>query len=147
MKIKMVPRKNPQKKSEVKYYASPINAGKKTLRDIAKDISGRSSLTRGDIENVLTNFMECLPSYLRDGFSVQLGEFGTMRLTLSSEGAANEKSFKTETIKPRVTFTPGVELKNGLRDNLYELPRKKKEEKEEKEENKKKEEESGPQVG
>ena len=125
MKIKMVQRKNPQKKSEVKYYASPINAGKKTLRDIAKDIAGRSSLTRGDIENVLTNFMECLPSYLRDGFSVQLGEFGTVRLTLSSEGALNEKAFKTETIKPRVTFTPSVELKAGLRDNSYETVKKK----------------------
>ena len=126
MKIKMVARKNPQKKSEVKYYASPVNAGKKTLRDIAKDIAGRSSLTRGDIENVLTNFMECLPSYLRDDFRVQLGEFGTMRLTLSSEGAANEKSFKTETIKPRVTFTPGVELKAALRDNSYETVKKEK---------------------
>ena len=125
MKIKMVQRKNPQKKSEVKFYASPVNAGKKTLRDIAKDIAGRSSLTRGDIENVLTNFMECLPSYLRDGFSVQLGEFGTVRLTLSSEGALNEKAFKTETIKPRVTFTPSVELKAGLRDNSYETVKKK----------------------
>ena len=120
MKIKMVQRKNPQKKSEVKYYASPVNAGKKTLRDIAHDIAGRSSLTRGDIENVLANFMDCLPHYLRDGFSVQLGEFGTMRLTLSSEGATTEKAFKTETIKPRVTFTPGVELKAALRENSYE---------------------------
>ena len=120
MKIKMVQRKNPQKKSEVKYYASPVNAGKKNLRDIARDIAGRSSLTRGDIENVLSNFMDCLPHYLRDGFSVQLGEFGTMRLTLSSEGAATEKAFKTETIKPRVTFTPGVELKVALRENSYE---------------------------
>ena len=120
MKIKMVQRKNPQKKSEVKYYASPVNAGKKTLRDIARDIAGRSSLTRGDIENVLANFIDCLPHYLRDGFSVQLGEFGTMRLTLSSEGAATEKAFKTEKIKPRVTFTPGVELKAALRENSYE---------------------------
>ena len=120
MKIKMVQRKNPQKKSEVKYYASPVNAGKKTLRDIAHDIAGRSSLTRGDIENVLSNFIDCLPHYLRDGFSVQLGEFGTMRLTLSSEGAATVKAFKTEMIKPRVTFTPGVELKAALRDNSYE---------------------------
>ena len=120
MKIKMVQRKNPQKKSEVKYYASPVNAGKKNLRDIAHDIAGRSSLTRGDIENVLSNFMDCLPHYLRDGFSVQLGEFGTMRLTLSSEGAATVKAFKTEMIKPRVTFTPGVELKAALRENSYE---------------------------
>ena len=128
MKVKLVVRTNPRKQGDPgKWYANPVNAGKKTLRDIAKDIAGRSSLTRGDIENVLTNFMECLPSYLRDGFSVQLGEFGTMRLTLSSTGAADEKSFKVETIKPRVTFTPDVELKNGLRDNLYELPRKKKE--------------------
>ena len=120
MKIKMVQRKNPQKKSEVKYYASPVNAGKKNLRDIAHDIAGRSSLTRGDIENVLSNFMDCLPHYLRDGFSVQLGEFGTMCLTLSSEGATTVKAFKTETIKPRVTFTPGVELKAALRENSYE---------------------------
>ena len=73
-----------------------------------------------------------------------MGVFGTMRLTLSSTGAADEKSFKTETIKPRVTFTPGVELKAALRDNPYETPKKKKEEKEEKEN---KEGGSGPVAG
>ena len=121
MKIKLIERRKPGTKTGPgKFYASPVNVGKKTLRDIAPDIAGRSSLTRGDIENVLSNFMDCLPHYLRDGFSVQLGEFGTMRLTLSSEGAATEKAFKTEKIKPRVTFTPGVELKVALRENSYE---------------------------
>ena len=121
MKIKLIERRKPGTKTGPgKFYASPVNVGKKTLRDIAHDIAGRSSLTRGDIENVLSNFMDCLPHYFRDGFSVQLGEFGTMRLTLSSEGAATEKAFKTEKIKPRVTFTPGVELKAALRENSYE---------------------------
>ena len=121
MKIKLIERRKPGTKTGPgKFYASPVNVGKKTLRDIAHDIAGRSSLTRGDIENVLSNFMDCLPHYLRDGVSVQLGEFGTMRLTLSSEGAATVKAFKTETIKPRVTFTPGVELKAALRENSYE---------------------------
>ena len=121
MKIKLVKRKRPGAKNDAgKLYANPVNVGKKTMHDIAKDIAGRSSLTRGDIENVLFNFIDRLPSYLRDGFSVQLGEFGTMRLTLSSEGAATVKAFKTETIKPRVTFTPGVELKAALRENSYE---------------------------
>ena len=121
MKIKLIERRKPGTKiGPGKFYASPVNVGKKNLRDIAHDIAGRSSLTRGDIENVLSNFMDCLPHYLRDGFSVQLGEFGTMRLTLSSEGAATVKAFKTETIKPRVTFTPGVELKAALRENSYE---------------------------
>ena len=121
MKIKLIERRKPGTKTGPgKFYASPVNVSKKNLRDIARDIAGRSSLTRGDIENVLSNFMDCLPHYLRDGFSVQLGEFGTMRLTLSSEGAATVKAFKTETIKPRVTFTPGVELKAALRENSYE---------------------------
>ena len=147
MRFKLVQKKNPQKREEVKFYANPVNVGHKSLDDIARDIAGRSSLTRGDIENVLFNFIDQLPSYLRDGFSVQLGEFGTMRLTLSSEGALNEKAFKTETIKPRVTFTPGVELKAALRDNSYETPKKKKESPDPEPKEKENKEENGPVAG
>ena len=142
MKIRLVPKKNPQKREEVKFYANPVNLGHKSLDDIARDIAGRSSLTRGDVSNVLYNFIDCLPHYLRDGFSIQLGEFGTMRLTLSSEGAATEKAFKTETIKPRVVFTPGRELKSELSINSYESVRKTEEA--EKDKKKKKKEENGP---
>lgn len=120
MKIKLQKKQNPQNRAVFKYYASPVNAGKKTMHDVARDISGRSSLTRGDIENVLSNFLDCLPGYLRDGFSVQLGEFGTMRLTLSSDGADTEKAFKTGSIKPRLVFTPSPSLKSDLKDNTYE---------------------------
>ena len=149
MKIRLVPKKNPQKREEVKFYANPVNVGRKTLDDIARDISGRSSLTRGDISNVLYNFIDCLPHYLRDGFSIQLGEFGSMRVTLSSKGAETEKAFKTETIKPRVVFTPGIELKSELAANSYESVRKKEEaDKDKKKEDKKKNEGgSGPVAG
>ena len=103
-------------------------------------------MTRGDVSNVLYNFIDCLPHYLRDGFSIQLGEFGSMRVTLSSKGSETEKAFKTETIKPRVVFTPGTELKRKLAANSYESLRKKEEEGKEKKkkEEKKKEEENGP---
>ena len=121
MKYHLVKRKNPQNKTQSKYYASPINAGRKTLRDISKDIAGRSSLTRGDIESVLLNFVDRLPSYLKDGHSVQLGEFGTMRLSLSSKGADSEKAFNADTIKTRVVFTPGVEMKHEMRETSYEI--------------------------
>ena len=148
MKIKLIERRKPGTKTGPgKFYASPVNVGKKTLRDVARDIAGRSSLTRGDIENVLANFMDCLPHYLRDGFSVQLGEFGTMRLTLSSEGAATEQAFKTETIKPRVVFTPGIELKHELTANSYEAVRAKEEEGKDKEKKEKKKEGRGPEAG
>ena len=147
MKIRLVPKKNPQKREEVKFYANPVNVGRKTLDDIARDISGRSSLTRGDISNVLYNFIDCLPHYLRDGFSVQLSEFGSMRVTLSSKGAETEKTFKTETIKPRVVFTPGTELKRELAANSYESLRKKEEEGTEKKKEEKKKEGGGPEAG
>ena len=147
MKIRLVPKKNPQKREEVKFYANPVNVGRKTLDDIARDISGRSSLTRGDISNVLYNFIDCLPHYLRDGFSIQLGEFGSMRVTLSSKGAETEKTFKTETIKPRVVFTPGTELKRELAANSYESLRKKEEEEKGKEKKEKEKKGGGPEAG
>ena len=147
MKIRLVPKKNPQKREEVKFYANPVNVGRKTLDDIARDISGRSSLTRGDISNVLYNFIDCLPHYLRDGFSIQLGEFGSMRVTLSSKGAETEKTFKTGTIKPRVVFTPGTELKRELAANSYESLRKKEEEEKDKEKKEKEKEGGGPVAG
>lgn len=56
-----------------------------------------------------------------DGFSIQLGEFGTVRLSLSSKGSDTEKAFNTEGIKPRIVFTPGVELKHQLKETSYEV--------------------------
>ena len=149
MRFRLVQKKNPQKREEVKFYANAVNVGHKSLDDIARDIAGRSSLTRGYVSNVLYNFIDCLPHYLRDGFSIQLGNFGSMRVTLSSKGSETEEEFKTTTIKPRVVFTPGTELKHELGTNSYESLRKKDEEGKDKgkKEKKKKEGESGPVVG
>ena len=96
MKIRLVPKKNPQKREEVKFYANPVNLGHKSLDDIARDIAGRSSLTRGDVSNVLYNFIDCLPHYLRDGFSIQLGNFGSMRVTLSSKEQKRKRSLRPQ---------------------------------------------------
>ncbi|MDR1340648.1 MAG: DNA-binding protein, partial [Prevotellaceae bacterium] len=86
-----------------------------------KEIAGRSSLTRGDIENVLNNFLDVLPTFLKLGLSVKLGEFGTMRLSIISEGVDEDQQFTVNSIKGvKVIFTPGVEFKNSLRDIKFE---------------------------
>lgn len=121
MKIKLVEKKNPADRNlAAKWHANAVNAGKKDLKSIARDIAGRSSLTRGDIENVLSNFVDELPDLLKDGFSVKLGDFGTMRLSLSSDGADSPESFKTSSIKAKVIFTPGTSVKQELSDISYE---------------------------
>ncbi|GHT69177.1 hypothetical protein AGMMS50239_35530 [Bacteroidia bacterium] len=122
MKYKLVEKGNPAKPEQPKkYYANAVNAGKFTIKDFAKEIAGRSSLTRGDIENVLNNFLDELPTFLKLGMSVQLGDFGTMRLSLSSEGAETPEVFKASKIKgTKIIFTPGSELKAQLKGMSFE---------------------------
>ncbi|MDR2407251.1 MAG: HU family DNA-binding protein [Bacteroidales bacterium] len=122
MKYRVIERGNPLKPAEPKKkYASSVNTGKFTVKQLAKEISGRSSLTRGDVENVLNNFIDELPTFLKLGLSVKLGEFGTLRLNLVSEGVEADKEFTADKIKgAKVIFTPSVELKESLKDITFE---------------------------
>ena len=121
MKFRVIEKFNPQKKEIKKWYATSVNTGKFTLKDFSKEIAGRSSLTRGDIENVLTNFTDELPTFLKLGMSVKLGDFGTLRLSLASEGTENKTDFHASNIKGvKVVFTPSVELKKQLEDITFE---------------------------
>ena len=122
MKYKVIERGNPlQPNAPKKQYASPVNAGKLTIKDFAKEIAGRSSLTRGDVENVLSNFLEELPTFLKVGLSVKLGDFGTMRLNLQSEGVDVGQKYDATKIKGvKVIFTPSSELKADLARTSFE---------------------------
>ena len=123
MKVKPVKRKNPQDfTAEPKYYGNTVKAGTMTVEKLAKEIAGRSSLSRGDIQNVLYNFLEQLPVFLEIGMSVQLGAFGTMRLTLETTGVNTPEEFTASQIDGvRVIFTPSVEFKNSLKNIDFEV--------------------------
>ena len=82
-----------------KYYATNVLKGKKTIQAISKDIVDLSSLSRGDVQNVLANLVDQIPKYLLEGQSVNLVELGTMRVSYSSEGVENEIEFNTTKIK------------------------------------------------
>ncbi|MCC8145485.1 MAG: HU family DNA-binding protein, partial [Bacteroidales bacterium] len=104
-----------------KFYATPVNSGKVTLDDLSNRIARSSSLTRGDILNVLSNFLDEMPEYLKDGKSVQLGDFGTVRLSFSSEGVDTLEEVNASLIKNiRVIFTPNIKLKEELRRTPFE---------------------------
>jgi predicted histone-like DNA-binding protein len=91
MKYKIIERQNLQRPNDPKkWHTCPVKSGKITIKDFAKEIAGRSWLIRGDIENVLSNFLDELPTFLKMGMSVQLSDFGTLRLTVSSEGLENK---------------------------------------------------------
>ena len=121
MKYKLIERVNPQNRNQSKWYANPVNDGKISKTGLAKEISAISSLSRGDVSNVIENLLEVLPKYLTMGKSVSLGEFGTLRLSFSSDGVESKENFNTNKIKGiKVIFTPGVEMKNSIESISFE---------------------------
>lgn len=119
MKFRLVEKANPLDRSKKKWYANPVNTGKMNQKEVAMILEEKSSLTIGDISNVLENLLAELPRQLIDGKSISLWDFGTFRLTFSSEGVEDKKNFNTATIEPRVVFTPSVEFKDKLKKIKY----------------------------
>jgi predicted histone-like DNA-binding protein len=122
MKFRLIPRGNPSDPSAPKkLYAIAVTNGKITENSLAKDIATQSSLTRGDVGNVITNIIDTIPKYLLMGKSVSLGELGTLRLSFSSEGVSEESEFNVGMIKGiKVVFIPSVALKEAIANLKFE---------------------------
>lgn len=115
MKYKMTQRANPQDRTQIKWYAAPVNEGRVTQREIAADIVELSSLSRGDISNVIESLITIVPRYLMLGRSVNLGDLGTLRISFGSEGVDQKEQFVPSMIKGvKVVFTPSVQLKDAI---------------------------------
>lgn len=102
---------------EQKYYAFIKREREITQRELVKEIAGRSTLTTGDIMNVVENFLDLVPKYLRRGHAVDLGDFGNFRINLSSRGHDMPEKVSVFSIRgTRVLFTPAREMRFQLAD-------------------------------
>ncbi len=116
MKYKLIQKANPlEPETQRKWYASAVKTGTINNYQLSKGIASKSSLTRGAVMNVIENMVDEIPRYLVDGYSVNLNNLGTLRLSLSSEGVNEPGDFIAENIKnTRVVFTPSPEFKKML---------------------------------
>jgi len=112
----MTQRRNPVDPSAPKkHYASPVYHGKITKKEIADDLVLISALSRGDISSVIENLLDSIPKYMLKGYSVQLGELGTLRISFSSEGVDNPNDFNVAMVRgKKILFTPGSAFKEIL---------------------------------
>ncbi|HNW49602.1 MAG TPA: HU family DNA-binding protein [Prolixibacteraceae bacterium] len=115
LQFNAVERPNPQTKAK-KWYASSKLTGKRTLKDFSQDLADVSSLSAGDVQNVIANLNEQMPKWLMEGDSVKLDGFGTFRLSFSSEGVATKEEVTASLIKDiYILFEPDEEIKERVR--------------------------------
>ena len=125
MRVKLIQRSNPLDQTQApKYYAHMENEGVVDLRDLSKQMTRYSSLSVGDIKNVLDNLADAASVFLLLGRGVRLGGLGMLRIMLKSEGADTPAEFNTKMIHSvKLKFTPTVEFKKLLDDISYEVIR------------------------
>jgi predicted histone-like DNA-binding protein len=121
--LRKIRRDNPQDRSRSKWYLTQEKSGTVGIKEIAKEIEGRSSLSLGDIRSVLSNLVEVLPTFLKLGQSVSLEGFGSFRISVTSDGAAAPEELNARHVRGvKLLFLPSTDLKRNLKDISFEIP-------------------------
>jgi predicted histone-like DNA-binding protein len=104
-----------------KYYPMVKSTGKTTLRDLAERVAEISTVSSVDVVAVLEAFLTIVPRELADGNIVNLGDFGTFRLRVRSEGADSEEEVTARNIiQAFARFRPGKRFKETLDNASFE---------------------------
>lgn len=120
MKYRITKRLNPLNNEESKFYAAPQYMEELTVKELAKDISDACTLNVTDVEAVLTSLVRKLPIYLKNGFKIQLGNFGRVKLSFSSKGHEKPEDVDSSSItSKRILFTPSTDLKREIENASF----------------------------
>ncbi|MBF1023999.1 MAG: HU family DNA-binding protein [Candidatus Nanogingivalaceae bacterium] len=123
LKYKSVKLKNPAKPTEpAKYYARESESGRIDLPELADNIARHSTtVSKTDIQAVLTILGEELAALLAKGHSVHLGELGYFHVTLKSKGVLEEKDVNPSLIEEaKVRFVAGSVLEKEIKNAKFE---------------------------
>ena len=100
---------------EKKYYASPVLDGEMTMAEMNRAIEKICTVSGADIQAVLYALVDVSIDNLSNGTIIRLGELGSLRPSLSSDGKATEAEVNAGSIKyANVLFTPGSRIKEML---------------------------------
>jgi predicted histone-like DNA-binding protein len=86
-------------------------------KDVAKRVADETTLNPKEAEFAVAQLFKVLTDYLLSGKTVQLGELGTFRLTVHSEGSATEAEVTANKIK-------NVNLRFAASENMKETLKK-----------------------
>ena len=115
-KYNVIERGNPgNPEAPKKYYASFVSSGKISLRKLAEEIASISTVSSIDTLAVLEAFLQVVPRQMAAGNIVDLGEFGSFRLKIKSDGSATPEEVSASNITNILPqFRPGKFFKNTI---------------------------------
>lgn len=118
VKIKAVPRKNPQDMAAPeKFYAKAIADGEIDLDHLAQLISDQNTVTEADCYAVLISLEKNIITELGQGRIVKLGRLGNFQVGISSEGFATAEEVTSHAVtRTRINFRPGKRMRSFLKD-------------------------------
>ena len=116
LEYRLIQKVNPRDINEPKkFYAKAVNRGKLSLRQLSKEIADISTVSIVDTTAVIESLILLIPKHITQGETVQLGDFGSFYVSLTSEGTEREEDFSSNKIKNiKIQFRPGKELKNAV---------------------------------
>lgn len=98
------------------FYAKAQASGEVTMDEMADDIAYATSLTDGDVLNVIRALIRQTNKALAAGKIVRLETFGSFQIQLCSTGAETEKKFTSASItSAHIQFRPGRPIKAATR--------------------------------
>jgi len=114
--------KNPIRREEpAKFFAKAQTRAEVDLNRISQEIAYASSLTRGDVLNVLSALIDKIKEHLADGDMVSLGDFGKFQYQISCKGADTIEEFTRANIRnANIRFRPGTMIKDELSTLKFE---------------------------
>ncbi|MDR0633985.1 MAG: HU family DNA-binding protein [Azoarcus sp.] len=113
--LKKTQRANPLNREEKKWYLSQLSKGWVDTDQICQDILELSSLSPGDVRNVLENLNIVIQKRLDAGYSVRLDKLGSFRTSVTSVGAEEPEQLTVRNVKQvKLVFTPATQLKESL---------------------------------
>lgn len=101
MKFKIIKRKNPQDRSQEKYYPAPVYTDEIGVDELAE-------------------LLNVMPKHLRRGVKIKLNRFGTFKVVFGGNGQENEEDVTAADIEgARISFIGASEMKKAV---LTDMP-------------------------
>lgn len=98
-----------------KYVATNVLIGSIGYNKLCDEVNQRTGMHRGVVDVVLKGVQDTMISFLEEGFSVKLGEFGSFRPAIQAKSQDKEEDVDSDTIsRVKIIFTPGNKFQQML---------------------------------